>query len=80
MDDKKIYVGIDIGTTATKAVCFNRSGKVIYEYSKEYPLYHPEFDQSIQKPNEVLLAVLACINQITKEYQPEFISFKYFSY
>ena len=75
MDDKKIYVGIDIGTTATKAVCFNRSGKVIYEYSKEYPLYHPEFDQSIQKPNEVLLAVLACINQITKEYQPEFISF-----
>ncbi|WP_369769414.1 gluconokinase [Flavobacterium sp. WC2416] len=75
MDDKKIYVGIDIGTTATKAVCFNRSGKVIYEYSKEYPLYHPEFDQSIQKPNEVLVAVLACINQITKEYQPEFISF-----
>ena len=72
---EKLYVGIDIGTTATKAVCFNKLGKVIREYSKEYPMYHPESDRSIQKPNEVLKAVLDCIHEITKECQPEFISF-----
>lgn len=75
MENNKLYVGIDIGTTATKAVCFNKSGKVIYEYSKEYPMYHPESNQSIQKPKEVLEAVLLCIQEITNKYQPEFISF-----
>tara|TARA_R110000868_G_scaffold332387_1_gene593418 strand:+ start:3150 stop:4577 length:1428 start_codon:yes stop_codon:yes gene_type:complete len=75
MENHKVYVGIDIGTTATKAVCFDKSGKVIHEYSKEYPMYHPESNQSIQKPKEVLEAVLYCIQEITMEHQPEFISF-----
>ncbi|WP_348812846.1 gluconokinase [Flavobacterium maritimum] len=69
------YIGIDIGTTATKAVCFDNSGKVIREFSQSYPMYHPKPDWSIQKPKEILSAVLACIQEITKEIQPQFISF-----
>jgi len=75
MENNKWFVGIDIGTTATKAVCFTLSGKVIQEYSKEYPMYHPKANQSTQKPNEILEAVFECIQEITKSGKPEFISF-----
>src|SRR6187455_3402168 len=72
---KKAYIGIDIGTTATKAVCFDSSGKVLHQFTKEYPMYHAEESWSTQKPSEILEAVLFSIKEITKNYQPEFISF-----
>jgi gluconokinase len=72
---KKTYIGIDIGTTATKAVCFDAHGNVLQQITKEYPMYHPAENWSIQKPNEILESVLACINEITKDIKPEFICF-----
>ncbi|MFV8464108.1 gluconokinase [Flavobacterium sp. LB1P62] len=72
---EQFYIGIDIGTTATKAVCFDITGKVIRECSQSYPMYHPEADWSIQKPDEILAAVFGCIQEITKGIQPQFISF-----
>ncbi len=55
------YIGIDIGTTATKAIVFTNEGKMIQQYSKEYEMYHPEPDWSIQKPAEILEAVLETV-------------------
>ena len=72
---EKRYIGIDIGTTATKAVCFDNNGTVIREFSQSYPMYHPKPDWSVQKPDEILDGVLTCIHEITKDIQPEFISF-----
>lgn len=72
---KQFYIGIDIGTTATKAVCFDSSGKVIREFTQSYPMYHPKPDWSIQKPDEILTAVLECVQEITNGIQPQFISF-----
>lgn len=69
------YIGIDIGTTATKAIVFTNEGKMIQQYSKEYEMYHPEPDWSIQKPAEILEAVLECIEKITQNTSPFFISF-----
>ncbi|MEA5403848.1 gluconokinase [Arcicella sp. DC2W] len=69
------YIGIDIGTTATKAIVFTNEGKMIQQYSKEYEMYHPEPDWSIQKPAEILEAVLECIGKITENANPFFISF-----
>lgn len=69
------YIGIDIGTTATKAVVFDTSGKVVREVPKGYEMYHPKADWSVQKIDEVLNAVLSCIREITEGIQPEFISF-----
>ncbi len=69
------YIGIDIGTTATKAVCFDKKGNVISQFSKTYSMYHPETGWCIQKPAEILDAVLECIQKITKDCSPEFISF-----
>ncbi|WP_291100048.1 MULTISPECIES: gluconokinase [unclassified Flavobacterium] len=72
---EQLYIGIDIGTTATKAVSFNKTGKVINQYTKAYPMYHPELGWTVQKTDEILAAVLECIRQITKNIQPQFISF-----
>lgn len=69
------YIGIDIGTTATKAVCFDKMGNVVRQFSKEYSMYHPESGWCIQKPAEILAAVLECIQKITQDSKPEFISF-----
>lgn len=70
-----LYIGIDIGTTATKAICFDGHGNVIREVSKGYPMYHPKPNWSVQHPQEILETVLNCIREITEEIQPEFISF-----
>ena len=72
---ESFYIGIDIGTTATKAICFDTNGNVIKEVSNAYPMYHPKPDWSIQNPEQILQTVLDCINEITIGIQPEFISF-----
>ena len=35
------YIGIDIGTTGSKAVAFDDSGKILAEASREYPIKSP---------------------------------------
>lgn len=72
---KTVYIGIDIGTTATKAVCFDQEGNIIQQVSYSYAMYHPKPNWSTQKPQEILETVIRCITEITKEIQPEFISF-----
>ncbi|CAD0008094.1 gluconokinase [Flavobacterium chungangense] len=72
---EKLYIGIDIGTTATKAICFDVHGNVIRQVSHPYTMYHPKPNWSVQHPQEILETVLNCIKEITKGIQPEFISF-----
>ena len=72
---ESFYIGIDIGTTATKAICFDINGNVIKQVSNGYPMYHPKPDWSVQNPQEILQTVIDCIAEITKDIQPEFISF-----
>jgi gluconokinase len=72
---ESFYIGIDIGTTATKAICFDIHGNVIKQVSNAYPMYHPRPDWSVQNPQEILQTVINCIAEITKGIQPKFISF-----
>ena len=69
------YIGIDIGTSATKAMVFTHEGKVINHCLKSYEMYHPQPDWSVQKPLEILTAVLECINNVSANITPQFISF-----
>lgn len=69
------YIGIDIGTTATKAMAFTQEGKVVNHCCISYGMYHPQPDWSVQKPSEILTAVLACINKVSANINPQFISF-----
>lgn len=72
---ESLYIGIDIGTTATKAICFDVHGNVTRQVSQSYEMYHPKPNWSVQNPQEILETVLNCIAEITKDIQPEFISF-----
>jgi len=70
------YIGIDIGTTATKAVVFSPRGQVLFQTSRDYPMYHPEPNWSIQKPADLLQAVLDCLQEVSEAYPAaRFISF-----
>nr|WP_295971253.1 gluconokinase [uncultured Bacillus sp.] len=55
------YLGVDIGTTSTKAVLFDHKGSVISVHHKEYPLYSPFPSIAEQDPEEIFHAVKEAI-------------------
>jgi len=72
------YLGIDIGTTSSKAVAFSPEGEVIASYSFDYQMHHPEPGRSEQNPDEIFHAVLNGIDKAVHEMSsqiPLFISF-----
>jgi gluconokinase len=54
----QVIIGVDIGTTSTKAMAFTPDGQVLDSHYQEYPIYRPAPDYSEQDPEEVLAAVL----------------------
>jgi gluconokinase len=72
------YLGIDIGTTSSKAVAFSESGEEIANHSVGYEMDHPNASWSEQDPNEIYAAVITVINNVYKTlspHRPLFISF-----
>lgn len=67
MNDKKYLMGVDIGTTSTKAVLFDRKGTVITQHTEGYPLLSPTPSTAEQDPDEILRAVYTCIKQTMAE-------------
>ena len=45
-------IGIDVGTSATKTVLFDKKGNIIASASREYPLYQPHNGWAEQKPED----------------------------
>src|SRR4051812_24758211 len=77
----KYMIGIDIGTTSTKAVLFSKEGEVITSFSKGYPLYSPTPSVAEQDPAEIYQAVVLAIGEVmTKSgIQKEELGFVSFS-
>lgn len=74
----KYFLGVDIGTTSSKAVAFSESGKVIANYSSPYDMCHPQPGWSEQDAEIILRAAITSINKVVEELAPalpEFISF-----
>jgi gluconokinase len=72
------YLGIDIGTTSSKAVAFSESGEVIANYSFAYEMLHPQPGWSEQDPEAIFEAVINGINKTIQTFAPDlplFISF-----
>ena len=46
------YIGIDLGTSAVKALLVNENGVILNEKSCSYPLLIPKENYSEQDPNE----------------------------
>ena len=56
-------LGVDIGTTSTKAVLFTTQGKVVAQHAVEYPLMCTSPGMAEQDPLQIYAAVLEAIRQ-----------------
>ncbi|MDX8342824.1 gluconokinase [Rossellomorea sp. YZS02] len=74
----EFMIGVDIGTTSTKAVLFNKEGKAIERHGIEYPLHTPTPGTAEQDPEEIFQAVIKCIKEVASSTN-ETISFVSFS-
>ena len=59
-------IGIDVGTSATKTVLFDKKGNIIASASREYPLYQPHNGWAEQKPEDWRDAVIATVEEVVK--------------
>lgn len=75
------YMGVDIGTTGTKAVIFNKQGQVIASGYYEYPIYSDIATMAEQDPSEIFSAVIAAMRTSVHKagIAPESIQFVSFS-
>lgn len=64
MSQISYMIGVDIGTTSTKAVLFEENGTIVASANEGYPLYTPTSDVAEQDPEEIFAAVLTSIKQI----------------
>lgn len=76
----KSYIGVDIGTTSTKAVAFSGNGEVLCRYAVFYPIISLQPGQAEQDPEVVLEAVLETLGQVLhwlreRRYSPATVSF-----
>lgn len=73
-------LGVDIGTTSTKAVLYTEKGEIVHQENLGYPLHTPDISTAEQDPEEIFQAVLQVIsnNMRNSQIPPEkllFISF-----
>jgi gluconokinase len=64
------FLGVDIGTTSAKAIAFNDKGELIHKHSVSYEMLHPRQNHSEIDANEILNAVITCINQVVDTLSP----------
>src|SRR5436190_20473904 len=59
-----LLLGIDIGTSATKALLINEQGQILASASRDYPLHSPHPGWSEQDPQDWWLATAAAISEL----------------
>jgi len=60
------HIGLDIGTTSTKACAFDIAGKLIAVEERAYPLLHPEPGAAVQDPMAILHAAEEALAELIK--------------
>jgi gluconokinase len=79
MDATGCVIGVDIGTSSTKAVLYDSSGAVLTRYGVEYPLLTPVPGAAEQDPDQIVRAVIDAIAGVVRGVQPQRIACVSFS-
>ncbi|MCL7988738.1 gluconokinase [Sphingobacterium sp. lm-10] len=62
-----MIIGLDIGTSSTKAVSFDHSGEVLTQYSITYPILTPQPGYYEQDPEEIYQACITSVREVMRE-------------
>lgn len=81
MDTLNYMIGVDIGTTSTKAVLFTEQGKIMATSGDEYPLLTPAPSFAEQDPDVIFQTVISSIQGVMSDsrIRPEQVLFVSFS-
>ena len=69
--DRILLLGVDVGTSGTKAVLFDATGQALARAHESYALHHPAPGFFELDPEEVWTAVASCLRQIGREHGNE---------
>lgn len=58
-------IGVDLGTTATKAVLFKTNGEIVARSSQDYPLYRDLSGMAEERFEDIFEAVLSTIRKVS---------------
>ncbi|MFC4401828.1 xylulokinase [Gracilibacillus xinjiangensis] len=61
-------IGVDLGTSAVKLLLVNKSGEVVQEVSKDYPLIQEKTGYSEQNPEDWVKQTIAGLKQLLEEF------------
>lgn len=75
----RLAIGVDMGTTQTKAVAFNEEGTVVTSFYVRYPLIQEDEGMAEQDVDEIFEAVVTCISKVVEAVKPAEISLISFS-
>jgi len=64
--NKDILLGVDIGTTAVRALAFNARGRVVKEAKIEVGVEHPKPSWAEQNPDELYLSTVKAVQAVAK--------------
>ena len=59
-----VVIGLDVGTTATKAVAFDRGSSWRHTAVREYPLLQPAPGWQVQNPRQIVDAVHGALGEV----------------
>ncbi|MBO7744217.1 gluconokinase [Paenibacillus sp. MWE-103] len=81
MSQSMYMIGVDIGTTSTKAVLFETNGAIVAKADEGYPLYTPTSSVAEQDPDQIFRAVLHTLKGVVAQSKakPEQVLFVAFS-
>lgn len=68
---EKLYIGIDLGTSAVKLLLMDGTGKICNIVSKEYPLSFPKPGWSEQNPEDWYEQTMAGIKELLEGYDKD---------
>jgi gluconokinase len=81
MNQMMYMIGVDIGTTSTKAVLFEENGQIVTKADEGYPLYTPTSSVAEQDSDQIFRAVVQTLKQVMlqSKVKPEQVLFVSFS-
>jgi sugar (pentulose or hexulose) kinase len=71
---ENLVIGLDCSTTGTKAIAFDRKGKVVAHAHEAIPLFSPKPHYYEQNPNDWWFSTQRALRNITRQVNPKRIS------